>query len=86
MERVIEANYFVLSAVSLSYLPNLSGEFDGGFVGFATRITDEDFGGRGHGARGAGFLYEELGEGTDPGVVVEIGGMDESASLLANQL
>ena len=72
VEGIVEADDFVFGAVGLSCSADFAGEFDGGFVGFAAGVADEDFGGVTHGAGVEGFLDEELGEGAGPGVVVEI--------------
>ena len=85
MKRVVEADDFVLGAGWLAYLAYFSGEFDGGFVGFGAGVADKDFGGIGHGARSACFLNHELREGADPGVVVEIGSVNECPCLLSDQ-
>ena len=85
MESALEGYDFVLGAVRGARSAHFSAEFDGGFVGFAAGITDEGFGRARHCACLERFLYKELGEGADPGVVVEVGSVHKSLRLLVEQ-
>ena len=77
----MEGDDFVFGAVGLASFADFPGEFDGGFVGFGAGVGDEDAGGCGHGGGGTSRGDKEGGEGTSPGVVVEVRGVDEGASL-----
>ena len=79
MERTVERDYFVLLTGGLPYLAHFSCELDSGFVGFATRITDEHFGGLVHRARFSSLVDHQFGQLTRPGVVIEVRGMDKSS-------
>jgi len=81
VEPVAEGDDFEFGARGIGYLAGFAGEFDGGFVGFRSGVADEDGGEGGHAGGFVGFLDEELGEGAGPGVVVEVGGVDEDLGL-----
>lgn len=55
---------------------DFAGKFNGGFVGFAAGVAEENFACGRHAAGGEGVIDEEFGEGADPGIVVEIGYVD----------
>lgn len=71
----------MLGAGGSAGFADFAGEFDGSFVGFGAGVADEDFGGSVHCAGGAGFGDDLFGELAGPGVVIEIGSVDESTSL-----
>ena len=72
VEGVVKADDLMLRAGGLPYLSHFPGEFYSSFIGLGARVANEDFGRFGHGARSACLLNHDLGEGTGPGVVVEV--------------
>ena len=72
----MEGDNVVFSAGRFQAAPGFAGELYGGFVGFGSRITDEDAGCVVHATRGNGFLDEKFRERARPGVVVKVRGVD----------
>ena len=85
VEGIVEADDLVLRPGRLPHLADLPGELDGGFVGLGAGVADEDLGRVGHGACGARLLDHELREGAGPGVVVQVGSVDQRPRLLPDQ-
>lgn len=81
VEGVLKADNFDFGTGGVEHLADFTGELDTGFVGFGPGVADEDGGGVVHAARGLCGFDEELGERAGPGVVVEVGGVDEFLGL-----
>jgi len=81
MKGVVEGDELVLRARGVEGASDLAGELDGRLVGLGARVGDKDLRGVAHGAGLEGLGDEELAEGAGPGVVVEVGGVDQSLRL-----
>lgn len=81
MKGAVEGKDLVLCTGRGAGFADFAGEFDGGFVGFGARVADEDLGGGVHCACGSGFGDDQFREFAGPGVMVEIGSVDERSSL-----
>ena len=82
MEGVIEGHKFVLCAGRVNCLANLASKLNCCFVGLATGVADERLGGGVHSAGFESLLNEQTRERQCPGVVVEVGCMNECLGLL----
>lgn len=60
---------------------DFASELNGGLVGFGTGVGDEHLGGIAHGTRLAGGVDQQFAERASPGIVVQIGGMNERLGL-----
>ena len=80
----MEGDDFVLRAGGSADFADFASEFNGGFVGFAAGVADEDFGGGVHRACGACFGNDLFGEFAGPGVIVKIGRVHKCESLVVH--
>ena len=58
MEAIMEGHDLVLLPAGGAYAANLAAEFDGGFIGFAAAVADEDFAGFTHCAAGYRVFHQ----------------------------
>jgi len=81
VEGVVERDELVLGAGGVQGPTDLAGELDSGLVGLGSGVGDENLRRITHSPGRASLFDQQLTQSTGPGVVVEIGSVNEGLGL-----